>query len=81
MDDFIEQLIFRMNNWNNTDDNIEQLLKQEAERYSMNPSDKIWENIREELHGKQKWTALPVIFITIVLMLTIATILDRKSVV
>ena len=65
-----------MKNWNNINNNTEQLLQKEAEKYSVHPSDKVWENIRVELHGKPKWKALPLIFISIVLSLTIATIIN-----
>ena len=61
-------------NWTNTTEHFEQLLQTEAESFSAYPSDKVWDNIREELHGKPKWPALIFIFSSIVLALTIATI-------
>ena len=61
--------------YNNTND-IEKLLQQEANNYSMSPSDKVWENIREEMQGKQKWTLLPIVFTAIIIALTITTALN-----
>jgi hypothetical protein len=61
-------------NWKNTSEDFEQFLQTEAESYRAYPSDKVWDNIREELHGKPKWPALIFIFSSIVLALTVATI-------
>lgn len=68
-----------MNFNNNNTNNIEELLQQEADQYSVYPSDKVWDDIRDELHGKQKWVALPFIFISIVVALTIATIINYPT--
>jgi len=64
------------NNRYNTNDNFEQLLQNEAEDYRAYPSDKVWENIRVEMHGKPKWPALLITFTTIVLALTVATVIN-----
>ncbi len=60
----------------NMNDNFEQLLQNEAEDYRAYPSDKVWENIRVEMHGKPKWPALLITFTTIVLALTVATVIN-----
>ncbi|MFY7964843.1 MAG: outer membrane beta-barrel protein [Chitinophagaceae bacterium] len=65
-----------MNNNFNTNDSLDQLLQNEAEKHRMYPSDKVWENIRVELHGKPKWPALFIIFLSIVGALTIATVIN-----
>lgn len=65
-----------MNNHFNTNDSFDQLLQKEADKHRMYPSDKVWENIRVELHGKPKWPALFIIFLSIVGVLTIATVIN-----
>ncbi len=62
---------FKTNN-----DSIEQLLQKEADKYRMYPSDKVWDNIRVELHGKPKWPALLFTFISITVALTVITIIN-----
>ena len=57
-------------------DNFEQRLQNEAENYRMYPSDKVWDNIRVELHGKPKWPALLITFTSIVIALTVATVIN-----
>lgn len=65
-----------MSKYQNTNEHFEQLLQQEAEKYRMYPSEKVWENIRVEMHGKQKWRALPIIFTIILCAITIATVIN-----
>ena len=60
----------------NTNNNFEQRLQNDAENYCMYPSDKVWDNIRVELHGKPKWPALLITFTSIVIALIIATVLN-----
>ena len=54
-----------MNNFLNTNDKFEQLLQSEADKYRMYPSDKVWINIRTELHEKRRWPALLFTFISL----------------
>ncbi len=65
-----------MNKNFNTHDSLEQLLQKEANKQRMYASDAIWENIRVELHGKPKWPALLIVFISIVSLLVITTIFN-----
>ena len=58
-----------MSNQLHTNEHFEQLLQNSADKYRMYPSDKVWDNIRTELHGKPKWPALIFIFTAIVLAL------------
>lgn len=62
--------------FNTNNDSIEQLLQTEADKYRMYPSDKVWDNIRVELHGKPKWPALLFTFISITVALTVITIFN-----
>ncbi len=62
--------------FNTNNDSIEQLLQKEADKYRMYPSDKVWDNIRVELHGKPKWPALLFTFISITVALTVITIIN-----
>ncbi len=42
---------------NNIDD-FEQFLRNQADKHRMYPSDQIWRNINQQLHGKSRWPAL-----------------------
>jgi len=42
---------------NNIDD-FEQFLKNQADKHRMYPSDQIWRNINQQLHGNSRWPAL-----------------------
>jgi hypothetical protein len=63
-------------NRGNSNVDLEVLLKNEASKYRMYPSEKIWDNIRDEIQPKTKWPALITIFVSIVLALTISTIIN-----
>ncbi len=57
-----------------------QFLQNETEKHKMFPSDKIWRNIQQEMHGKKKWPALTVIAFLIITALTVSTIVyDHPS--
>lgn len=60
----------------NKHDSLEQLLQKEANKQRMYPSEAIWDNIRVELHGKPKWPALFIAFISIVGLLIITTVFN-----
>lgn len=64
-----------MSNNNDTNFNFEQFLSQEAEKYRAYPSDKVWNNIRTEMHGKKRWPALIFCFVFVMLAATISTVL------
>lgn len=57
-------------------DKIEQLLATEAESFKLYPSNRVWNNIRVELHGEPKWPALGIVFLFLVVSLSVATILN-----
>ncbi len=59
------------------DNDFEKFLKQEAENYRMYPSDHIWRNIQQEVHGYQKWPALGIISIFVISALLIGTVLVK----
>ncbi len=63
-----------MSNFYDTNNNIEQLLASEAEKYRMYPSDKVWNNIRKETQEKKRWPALMFGFVFITVALTITTL-------
>jgi hypothetical protein len=53
---------------------LEEFLQDQAERFVMYPSDKVWNNVREELHPKKKWTALLILFLFITSTLSIVSL-------
>lgn len=57
-------------------DNLEDLLAAEAENFKLYPSNRVWNNIRVELHGEPKWPALSIVFLFLVVSLSVATILN-----
>ena len=63
----------------NTNGYVEELLKFEADKYRLYPSDKVWDNIRQELHADTKWPALVIIFVSIVLALSISTVINYPT--
>lgn len=64
-----------MNNSFYDNDDLNQFLQQETDKHKLFPSDKIWRNIHQELHGKKSWPALTVIAFMIIVALTISTII------
>ena len=63
-----------MENNFNTNDELEQYLKDEADGHKMYPSEHVWENIRTEIHGNPSWPALTFIAIAVILTLTVSTL-------
>ena len=57
----------------NSDQELEQFLREETSDQAMFPADHIWENIRIELHGNRSWPALTFIALFIISSLTIST--------
>ena len=68
-----------MSNKNNSNISFEELLNKEADQYKIYPSDRVWENLREELHQKTKWPALVIIFVLLIMALSIATVFNYPS--
>ncbi|NNV56121.1 outer membrane beta-barrel protein [Limnovirga soli] len=54
---------------------FEKYLKDEADDFRMYPSEQLWGNIQQEIHGHQKWPALTVISIFIISALVVGTVL------
>ena len=64
-----------MNNFYNHNNKFEQLLQNEAEQFCVYPSDKVWANIRTEMHPKKRWPALIFMFVSIVSALIVTTVI------
>ena len=64
---------------NYQDDEFEQLLQNEVKHHRMYPSDRVWNNIRTEIHGTQTWPALTFIALFIIVGLTVSTLLMSPS--
>lgn len=64
-----------MNNSFYDNDDLNQFLQEETDKHKLFPSDKIWRNIQQELHGKKSWPALTVIAFMVIVALTISTII------
>ena len=60
---------------NNLDD-FEQFLQEDANNHKMFPSDRVWNNIAEEIQPKKSWPALTIITSLILLSLGVATFLN-----
>ena len=61
---------------NNFDNSFEEFLQKETSQHRMYPSDHIWRNINNELHGKKKWPELTITAILMIAALCISTILN-----
>lgn len=60
-------------------DEFEQFLHDEVKQHRMYPSDRVWNNIRTELHGHRSWPALTFISLFIVTALTLSTVLSTQE--
>lgn len=58
-------------------DELEEFLQDEVKDHRMYPSDQIWRNIQNEVHGPQTWPALTFISILIISALTITTLINN----
>ncbi|MBC7864742.1 MAG: hypothetical protein IAF38_17345, partial [Bacteroidia bacterium] len=59
------------------DNEFEKYLKEEADDYRMYPSDHVWRNIQQEIHGYRKWPALTIIAVFIISALVVGTVLVK----
>ncbi len=59
-------------------DEFEQFLQDEVKQHRMYPADRVWSNIRTELHGHRAWPALTFISLFVITALTITTILNTQ---
>lgn len=66
--------IFMGNSFYN-DDELEEFLKQQANNHRMYPSDKVWRNIQESLHGNMRWPALGFFSVLIISALVVGTLI------
>lgn len=62
------------------DNEFEALLQREANQHRMYPSDRVWRNIRSEVHGYKRWHSLYISAFCIIVALTIATLLNNKPI-
>jgi hypothetical protein len=58
-------------------DELEEFLQDEVKDHRMYPSDQIWRNIQNEVHGPQTWPALTFISLFIISALTVATLINN----
>ncbi len=59
-------------------DEFEQFLQDEVKQHRMYPADRVWSNIRTELHGHRAWPALTFIALFVITALTITTIINTQ---
>lgn len=60
-------------------DDFEFYLEQEVNQHRMYPSDKIWRNIQQDIHGYKKWPALTVITLFVISALVVGTVLIKPQ--
>lgn len=60
-------------------DDFENYLQQQVKDHRMYPSDHIWRNIQENIHGERKWPALTFISIFIISSLVVSTLLIKPN--
>lgn len=58
-------------------DDFENFLQEQAKDHRMYPSDHIWRNIQESIHGERKWPALSFISIIVISSLVVSTLLIK----
>jgi hypothetical protein len=59
------------------DNEFEKYLKEKASQHRMYPSDQVWRNIQNEIHGYRKWPALTFLSILILSALVVGTVLVK----
>jgi hypothetical protein len=60
-------------------DVFEEFLLDEVNEHKMYPSDRVWNNIRTEVHGKRSWPALTIIALSVLSALTISTFIGTQK--
>lgn len=60
-------------------DEFEIFLEEEVNQHRMYPSDQIWRNIQQEIHGHKKWPALTVVTLFVISALVVGTILIKPQ--
>ena len=61
----------------NHNDDFEDYLREQVGEHRMYPSDRVWQNIRGNVHTPKKWPALSVFTVLIISALVIGTILNK----
>ena len=56
---------------------LESFLQEQADKHRLYPSDQLWQNIQENLHGKRPWPALTIVALAILVALTVSTLLNN----
>lgn len=62
-----------------TYENFEDFLQKQAAAHRMYPSDFLWQNIQQQMHGKTKWPALSVAALVVLALLTIGTLFIKPD--
>ncbi|HWB26917.1 MAG TPA: hypothetical protein VG738_15645 [Chitinophagaceae bacterium] len=60
-------------------DDFEIFLEEEVNQHRMYPSDHVWRNIQQEIHGYKKWPALTVITLFVISALVVGTVLIKPQ--
>lgn len=60
-------------------DEFEIFLEQEVSQHRMYPSDQVWRNIQQDIHGYKKWPALTIISLFVLSALVVGTILIKPQ--
>lgn len=56
---------------------LESFLQEQADKHRLYPSDQLWQNIQENIHGKKPWPALTLVALVVLVALTISTLLNN----
>lgn len=57
-----------------TYENFEDFLQKQAAAHRIYPSDFLWQNIQQQMHGKTKWPALSIAALIVLALLTVGTL-------
>lgn len=60
-------------------DAFEEFLLDEVNEHKMYPSNRVWANIRTEVHGNKSWPALTIIALTVLVALTVSTFIATQK--
>lgn len=56
---------------------LESFLQEQTDKHRLYPSDQLWQNIQENIHGKKPWPALTIVALAILVALTVSTLLNN----
>lgn len=56
---------------------LESFLQEQTDKHRLYPSDQLWQNIQENIHGKRPWPALTIVALAILVALTVSTLLNN----